>query len=290
MARSCYHFSHILLPSLIALFSALAYGAADFLGGLATQRSNTIAVVIVSQAAGLLLLAAIILFLPGSPQLRDLIWGGLAGLAGGGGVALLYRALAIGPMSIVAPLTAVCAALIPVAVGVALGERLTPQTMLAIVLALVAIVLVGQGAARGVSTTVRWDGLRIALLSGVLIGIFLVALARASPGSGLWPLIPARVTSVVLFAAITTATGRPVRIPAPVLPAAVGGGVLDMLANALYLAAVQRGPLSLMATLASLYPASTILLARAFLGERLSAPQVAGIVCAVAATVLLVGG
>src|SRR5687767_14430674 len=107
-----------MLPSLLALFSAFAYGAADFLGRLATQRSNTIAVVFVSQAAGLVLLAATILFLPGSlPQVSDLIWGGVAGLAGGGGVALLYRALAIGPMSIVAPLTAVCAALIPVAAG-----------------------------------------------------------------------------------------------------------------------------------------------------------------------------
>ena len=186
-----------MLPSVIALLSAVAYGAADFLGGLATHRSNTMAVVIVSQAAGLALLAAVILFLPGSlPHARDLAWGGIAGLAGGGGVAMLYRALAIGPMSIVAPLTAVCAALIPVAVGVALGERLTPFTMVAIALALAAIVLVAQERRSGARTAVRWDGLRIALGSGVLIGTFLVALARASPASGLWPLIPARVTSV----------------------------------------------------------------------------------------------
>jgi uncharacterized membrane protein len=280
-----------MLPPVLALLSAFAYGAADFLGGLATHRSNTTAVVIVSQAAGLALLAAVILFLPGSlPHARDLAWGSTAGLAGGGGVALLYRALAIGPMSIVAPLTAVCAALIPVAVGVALGERLTPVTMVAIALALAAIVLVGQEPGRGALTAVRGDGLRIALGAGVLIGIFLVALARASPASGLWPLIPARITSTVMFVAIALATGRSMRLPTPVLPAAIGGGALDMLANALYLAAVQRGPLSLMATLASLYPASTILLARVFLGERLSPTQVGGIACAVVATVLLVSG
>jgi uncharacterized membrane protein len=280
-----------MLPSVIALLSAFAYGAADFLGGLATHRANTIAVVIVSQAAGLALLAAVIIFLPGSlPHARDMAWGATAGLAGGGGVALLYRALAIGPMSIVAPLTAVCAALIPVAVGVSLGERLTPVTMVAIALALAAIVLVGQEPRRGAATGVRWDGLRIALASGVLIGVFLVALARASPASGLWPLIPARVTSIAMFAAIALATGRSIRLPAPVLPTAIGGGALDVLANALYLAAVQRGPLSLIATLASLYPASTILLARVFLGERLSASQVGGIACAVVATVLLVSG
>jgi drug/metabolite transporter (DMT)-like permease len=93
-----------------------------------------------------------------------------------------------------------------------------------------------------------------------------------------------------MFVAIALATGRSMRLPTPVLPAAIGGGALDMLANALYLAAVQRGPLSLMATLASLYPASTILLARVFLGERLSPTQVGGIACAVVATVLLVSG
>jgi uncharacterized membrane protein len=280
-----------MLPSVIALLSAFAYGAADFLGGLATHRSNTMAVVIVSQAAGLALLMVVLLFLPGSPPAaRDLAWGAIAGLAGGGGVALLYRALAIGPMSIVAPLTAVCAALIPVAAGVALGERLTPVRIAGIALALAAIVLVGQGPGRGARMAVRRDGLRSAVAAGVLIGLFLVALAHAAPASGLWPLIPARVTSVAMFAAIALATGRSIRMPAPVLKIAAGGGALDMLANALYLAAVQRGPLSLMATLASLYPASTIVLARIFLGERLSVSQLGGIACAVVATVLLVSG
>jgi uncharacterized membrane protein len=280
-----------MLPPVIALLSAFAYGAADFLGGLATHRSNTVAVVIVSQAAGLALLAVAILFLPGSaPAARDLAWGGIAGLAGGSGVALLYRALAIGPMSIVAPLTAVCAALIPVAAGVALGERLTPVRMAGIALALAAIVLVGQEPGRGARTAVSWDGLRIAFASGVLIGLFLVTLARAAPASGLWPLIPARLTSIAMFAAIALATGRSIRMPAPVMKTAAGGGALDMLANALYLVAVQRGRLSLMATLVSLYPASTILLARLFLGERLSASQRGGIACAVVATVLLVSG
>ncbi|HEU4926843.1 MAG TPA: DMT family transporter [Vicinamibacterales bacterium] len=280
-----------MVPPVLALLSAFAYGAADFLGGLATHRSNTMAVVIVSQAAGLALLMAVLLFLPGSPPAaRDLAWGAIAGLAGGGGIALLYRALAIGPMSIVAPLTAVCAALIPVAAGIALGERLTSVRVAGIALALAAIVLVGQERGRGGGTAVRRDGLRIAIASGVLIGLFLVALARAAPASGLWPLIPARVTSVAMFAAIALATGRSIRMPAPVLKIAAGGGALDMLANALYLAAVQRGPLSLMATLASLYPASTIVLARIFLGERLSPAQLGGIACAGVATVLLVSG
>lgn len=280
-----------MLPAFIALLSALTYGAADFFGGIATRRSTTVAAVIVSQAAGLILLAAVIAFLPGSlPGAADITWGAIAGLAGGTGVALLYRALAIGPMSIVAPVTAVCAAIIPVAVGVTLGERLTTMTMAGIAMALVAIVLVGQEPRTGATAAVRWDGLRIALASGVLIGIFLVALARASQASGLWPLIPARVVSIGLFTIIAGATAQPMLVPRPVMAVALGGGALDMMANALYLMAVQRGPLSLMATLASLYPASTIVLARVFLGERWSMLQVLGIVCAIVATVLIVSG
>ena len=280
-----------MLPSFIALLSAAAYGAADFLGGIATQRSNTLAVVIISQAAGLALLAMVIAFLPGSyPDARDIAWGLIAGAAGGSGVALLYRALAIGPMSVVAPLTAVCAALIPVAAGIALGERLSLMRGVAVVLALAAIVLVAQEPRRAQAVAVRWDGLRMALGAGVLIGLFLAALARTSPESGLWPLIPARAASIAIFGMAALARRHSVFIPAPVLPAAIGGGALDMLANALYLIAVQRGPLTLVAPLASLYPASTILLAAAVLGERLSAVQVAGIACAVVATALLVSG
>jgi drug/metabolite transporter (DMT)-like permease len=280
-----------MLPSIIALLSAIAYGAADFLGGIATHRSTTIAVVVVSQAAGLALLAGAILFLPGSlPGPADLAWGAVAGLAGGAGVALLYRGLAIGPMSVVAPLTAACAALIPVTVGVALGERLTAQRAVAIVLALGAIVLVGQEKKRESTARVQWTALRLALGSGVLIGLFLVLIARASPESGLWPLIPARVASVALFAIAALIGRRSLRVGPAALPAAIAGGALDMVANALYLIAVQRGPLSLMATLVSLYPASTILLARIFLGERLSSLQVAGVGCAALATVMLVSG
>jgi len=238
------------------------------------------------------LLVLVLAFLPGSyPGARDLGWGALAGVAGGAGVALLYRALSLGPMSIVAPLTAACAAVIPVTAGIVLlGERLTPVRIVAVLLALAAILLVGQERRRGGPVTVRWDGLRLALTSGVLIGVFFVALARATPASGLWPLVPARVVSVALFAAFGAATRRTLIVPGAALPAAIAGGVLDMLANALYLVAVQRGPLSLMATLASLYPASTILLARFVLGERLSLMQVSGIVCAIVATVLLVSG
>jgi len=109
---------------LLALASALLYGAADFTGGLATRRAATIPVVISSQFSGMVLLALLLPILPGSsPSRTDLLWGVAAGLTGGGGVALLYRALAIGRMAVVAPTTAVCAVVIPVVAAMLLGER-----------------------------------------------------------------------------------------------------------------------------------------------------------------------
>ena len=121
----------------LALASAALYGAADFLGGLASRRASTVAVVIVSQLAGLLLLAAMMPFLPDAqPSTRDLWWGMAAGVSGGVGVGLLYRALAVGTMALVAPTTAVCAVVIPVLAAVALGERPSMRVVAGIVLAL----------------------------------------------------------------------------------------------------------------------------------------------------------
>lgn len=282
---------------LLALASATVYGAADFLGGLASRRTNTVAVVIVSQFAGMILLAILLpLFPAGAPSAQDLMWGGLAGLAGGSGVALLYRALAVGRMGVVAPTTAVLAVMIPVAASVILGERPAPRVLGGIALALVAIVLVSQQpdqtrphAWRGSAGIALPAGIGLALMSGVAIGLFFLALARTSASAGLWPLLAARVVSVTVFGAMALATARSLRMAAPVATMAVGGGALDMLANALYLIASRVGPLSVVVTLTSLYPASTVALARLVLGERLSSWQIAGIVCALVAVVLIVG-
>ena len=284
------------MASLMAILSAAAYGAADFLGGMAAKRATTLGSVIVTQGVGLVLLALVLPVLPDAIVTRvDLAWGAGAGLAGGGGVALLYRALAIGPMSVVAPLTAVCAAAIPVALGLALGDQLSFLTTAGIALAAVAIVLVGQerrsrdSAARA-GQGIAAQGVRLAIAAGIAVGLFFVCLERTGAASGLWPLVPARIVSIALFTAIALATARPVLVPRRVMPIAVGGGGLDMLANAFYLVAVQQGQLSVVATLASVYPASTIVLARIILDERWSRLQALGIVAAVAATVMIVAG
>jgi drug/metabolite transporter (DMT)-like permease len=221
------------------------------------------------------------------------VWGAAAGFAGGIGVGLLYRALAIGSMAIVAPITAVCAVTVPVAAAIAFGDRPGAGTSAGIALAIIAIVLVSQqslpASEAAATSSPRSSGVGIALASGIAIGLFFLALARTNADAGMWPLVAARGTSFGLFTTIALVARRQVRMPGNVATIAIAGGILDMLANVLYLVATRYGPLSIVVTLSSLYPASTVLLARTVLGERLNARQITGIACALAAVMLIVG-
>jgi uncharacterized membrane protein len=280
----------------LAVLSSVIYGAADFLGGLASRRASVLAVIVLSQAFGLVVVSIAIPMLPAaSPNAADLAWGAAAGVCGLVGLGLLYRALATGTMSLVAPITAAWAAIVPVGAGVAKGERLHPLAVFGILLALVAIVLVSQSApepgtpAADVREALR-RSLGLAVTSGVIIGLFLVAMDFTRRESGLWPLVSARIASLALAGPYLFA--RKVEIPrdGPRLKLILGSGFLDMLANILFLLAVQRGMLSIVATLTSLYPASTVVLARMVLGERLRPIQAGGVVCALVAVVLIVSG
>jgi drug/metabolite transporter (DMT)-like permease len=283
---------------LLALGSALFYGAADFTGGLTSRRAGAIPVVVLSQFSGMVLLALLLPLLPpASPSRHDLLWGAAAGLTGGIGVALLYRALAIGTMAVMAPTTAVCAVAIPVLVAVLLGERPVPLAVAGIMLGIVSIVLVSQqqpaagtGGGRGNTSGGLPRGVGTAFASGVAIGFFFLSLARTSSDGGMWPLLVARLVSVLLFGMVAIARRSSFRMPAQTAALVFAAGAIDMLANALYVLAARQGPLSLVVTLSSLYPASTVLLARIVLRERLSNLQVTGVICALAAVVLIVSG
>jgi len=275
----------------LAVVSSMAYGAADFLGGLAAKRGSTVfSVVVVSQSVGLVLVLLSLPFLPPAlPRAVDFAWGAAAGLAGGIGLALLYRGLAVGAMSVVAPVTAVCAVIVPVAVGLALGERPSPPAAMGVLLAVVSIVLISRTGhtEEGKHGAI---GLSIALASGIAIGVFLVCLERTETAAGLWPLVAARVVSVSFFTAAGLISREKLVPRRESMPIVIGGGALDMAANVLYLQAVRQGPLSIVATLTSLYPASTILLARIVLRERLRLVQGVGVACAATAIVLIVSG
>jgi drug/metabolite transporter (DMT)-like permease len=282
---------------LLAVGSAVLYGAADFTGGLTTRRAGTIPVVLLSQASGMILLALLLPLLPpASPARTDLLWGAVAGLTGGIGVALLYRALAIGTMAVVAPTTAVCAVAIPVVTSILLGERPAPVALAGIGLGITSIVLVSQHrpatsqeGAEASSGGGR-SGIGTALASGVAIGFFFLSLAQTHADAGMWPLLVSRSLSVALFGAVAIVRGIPLRMPPAAVSLAMVCGIMDMAANALYLLAARQGPLSIVVTLSSLYPASTVLLARVVLGERLNLWQISGVGCALAAVVLIVRG
>ena len=261
---------------------------------------------LLSQGAGLVLVALALPLLPAAtPSNADLWWGALAGVAGGIGVALLYRALASGTMSIVAPITAVTAVALPVLTSIALGERPGWIAVLGILLGIASIVLVsrqpsspspegrgGQGvrtpeerAGHGVRT-----GIGPALIAGIAMGIFLLALAQTRREAGLWPLLTDRIASMAFFGIVMVVARASPRLPMNLAALALGCGTLDMVANALFLIAVRIGPFSPIVTLCALYPATTVLLARVILAERLSAWQAAGVVTALTAVALIVSG
>ena len=272
---------------LLALASAVVYGAADFCGGLATRRATAFAVVALSQLAGLLALLFLLPWVGGDPTGADLAWGAAAGVVGATGLVLFYRALAEGVMSVVAPVTAVSAAALPVLGGIALGERIGPWTVAGIVLALVAVVLVAAEDGLGSLRTARPASLVPALAAGAGFGLFFVRLDRTAQAAELSPLVATRVVSVLAVVVLARLAARPLSAPRGALPVVLLTGVGDMTANALFLLAAQQGQLAITGVLASLYPVSTVVLAQLVLRERLAATQAAGLVAAGVAVVLI---
>ena len=273
---------------LLALVSALVYGTADFCGGLAARRAPAQAVVAASQAVGLGLLVVLLPWLGGAASAADFAWAAAAGIAGAMGLVLFYRSLATGVMSVVAPVTALCAAAVPVLFGLAGGERLGLLAAAGIALALVAVVLVSAEEGLSGLRRVRPGALGVPLLAGVGFGLFFVLLDRTSPDSGITPLLATRGTAVVLLVLLALAGRRSLRVPRPALPMVVLGGALDVTGNALYLLATQQpGPLAVLGVLASLYPVSTVVLAQVVLRERLVPAQAAGLGAAALAVVLI---
>lgn len=276
---------------LLALGCAVVYGAADFLGGLASRKTSVFGVVALSQVVGLAALLALLPWLGGPIEPADLRWGAASGLAGAAGLVVFFRALAGGVMSVVAPVTALTAAAVPVLVGLLTGDRVGTLAAAGIGLALAAVVLVSAEGGLMALRQARPESLLPALVAGSLFGFFFVLLDRTSDGSGLTPLVTARLASVGLVVVIALVGRRTLRVTRPALPLVAGSGVGDMTANALFLLATQQdGQLAIIGVLASLYPVSTVVLAQLVLRERLVGTQVAGLGATLAAVVLITAG
>ena len=275
------------MPALLALLSSLLLGGADFFGGLAARRAPAAAVVVWSNAVGLLSASVVIILLPSPITSTDLAWGLSAGTFGSVGAALLYRALAVGSMSLVAPTTAASAAVVPVVAAAALGERLTIPAAVGLAGALASVILIsgGRSAARLNGGDLR--GLGMAVLAGVCFGGFLVLLAQTSAESGLGPLAAARCASLLILVGLVRARRQSLLLPRGAVRLSLAAGLLDMAANVLFLLAVRLGHLAVVGLLASLSPLGTVLLARVLLNERLRGPQRVGTALAVGSIAVL---
>jgi uncharacterized membrane protein len=281
----------------LAAASAAFYGAADFCGGLAARRSSGITAATLAQSFGLVAVGIATLAVGGTPTQADLLWGALSGVAGGLGLAIFFEALAIGRMATVAPVTAVTCAMVPIAVGLAMGERPSGVAIAGLALAGVAIVLVSREPARAgdapapAVSSGRVIGL--ALVAGIFFGGFYAALAHTTHTSGVWPVLANRVAAVpMLWVLLRVQRGRQgaeLREPGLLRVAALSGG-LDIVANCLFLYASHAGALSLVGTVASLYPASTVLLAVVVLREHLDWSQRVGLVATIGAIALIARG
>jgi drug/metabolite transporter (DMT)-like permease len=284
---------------LLALLTSVLYGGADFLGAIASRRAAVLVVSGVSQAAGLIAMAVAVALLPRAhPVPADFLWGAATGVAGAFSLGFLFSAFAIGRIGVVAPIAAAVGAAIPVLVGVALGERLGLSVWVGIALAVAAIVLIGwepnplpvagDAPAGGAPRLDR--SVVLALAAGLAIGAFYSCLQRATAGSGLWPLLVARAVSCpALFLAARVRRQAFGSLRGVVL-IVVGSGLLDIVANICYFVAVHHGPLSVIATLASLYPAASVLLAYIILREHLHRRQLAGLAVGTAAIALISSG
>ncbi|MBW3537191.1 MAG: DMT family transporter [Actinobacteria bacterium] len=280
----------------LALGSALTFGAADFWGGMASRRAPSAAVVVTAQTISLAVLLTWVLLSPAAAATSDLLWGAASGVAGGAGVLLLYKGLADGRMSVVAPLTGLVAAGIPVVASPLLGEVPSRPALAGIAIALVAIALVSREGERHeadktVTAMTRRAMVSVAVASGASFGALFLLLDRTSSESGMWPLVTNKTLAIALVGFYGLRVARTgLRVPRSTWSVVVGCAVAGTTAEVMYLLATQKGLVAIAAVLTSLYPASTVLLARFVLHERLRADQLAGFALAGLAVALIALG
>ena len=273
---------------LLALLTAVTYGTADYFGGRATRHHPAIVVTFVGQIAGMLiLLVAALTSGIGAPGAADWGWSALAGLAGSTGLLAFYTAMSSGHMTVVAPITAVLNASIPLAVGLVTGERPAALALAGVVLALVAIALISDVLGPGHH---RAPG-RVVLLGaagGTAFGFILVFLHQTGEGTGVWPVLIMRFVSTPFVAVLILAMRPSFGGLMSRRTLVFGSGILDSLANWFYVLAVREGLLSVVSVIVTLYPAATMVLAVTIDRERIHRAQMLGIVLAGAALTMIV--
>ena len=292
------------LAVVFASLSALSFGASDFSGAIAAKETDSTLVTIAVQLVSLVTLAGVLLVVPDQdPAPSDLAWGAVGGFGAAVALVAFYRALALGPMSKAASTTALISAVVPVLAGLALGDRPAVVTLVGIIIAVPAAMLISMG-----STVLHRETIEISprerasrrgrdretsvlsFLAGLGFGLFFVALSRVSGDAGLFPLVGARGASILGLGLVLTFRRKWGALPRTSFASVSGAGVLDCAANSFYLLALAHGSLIWVAAITSMYPVSTVLLARVRLNELLTRAQLIGIGAAAVALVLITVG
>jgi drug/metabolite transporter (DMT)-like permease len=271
----------------LGLAAAVLYGVSDFAGGITSRRHTAITVLLTSYPVGAVLMALMLPLFGGHDDLRANVFGLAGGAAGLLGVLLMYSLMTVAPINVISPVTAVLAAIVPVIVGVILGERPPTTAWFGIVLGLAAVTLVSRTTDEHPHGRIALGTLALAFVSGLGFGMYFVFLARAGDDSGLWPLVISRFTSAAVIVPLAMARGAVAVIRGRMLGLVVLAGACDALANMCFLLAARHGLLSLASVLTSLYPVTTVVLAVWLLREHTSAVQRAGLALAAGSIVLI---
>ncbi|MGW1410803.1 EamA family transporter [Streptomyces sp. NPDC002403] len=275
-----------MLALLLALGSSLAYGCADFLGGLGARKAHVLRTVMIAAPASLAVELLLWPLLGASFGAGALGWGAASGVASAAAFAMLYRTLAIGPMNVLSPVTALVSAALPVGVGLTQGEHLGAAGLVGLPLALAAVVLVSAGRGAEMARPSR-TALLLAFGAGAAIALQLVFLHQAPSDSGVAPLIVGRTVSSAITLAAAGLLRRRLGSERPAYAMSATAGMLDSLANLMFLLAARSGDLTVVAVITALYPAGTVLLARSVLAERIHRGQLVGLGTAAVAVGLL---
>ena len=275
-----------ILPTLFwGLLSSLIFGAGDFCGGLASKKNNTFTVVVGAHfVGGILMVFAALVTREEPPSLIDWGWGAAAGIAGAIALMLFYHALANGRMGVVAPMTAVISAAIPIVWGAIFQGLPTWVRLLGFVVALIAVLFISLDEESG---RPQLRELLFPFLAGVGFATFFIFVEQVEDGSIFWPLVGARIASVTVFGTLGLVTGQLKRPEKGTLLTVMLAGVFDTLGNAFFIISTQAGRFDVAAVMGSLYPASTIFLARFILNERLVLVQWIGVGLALIAVILI---
>ena len=289
-----------MLTVILGFATSLVYGFADFFGALASRKIKAVTVTFVAGVSGLSFLLALSIFMGANFSQEAIFWGVLAGVTSAAAMSALYASLAIGPISIVSPLSAVVSAIVPMFVGFAQGDRFSIWGLMALVAILAAIFLVGFVPGADVRLPSA-KGLLLGIAAGVGIGIVLICLDQAPADSGLASVILLRSVAATLLGVFTlvmflksrqqtAGQPKPQRAPLKLWLAVVVAGLFDSSANVFFLLASRIGSLSVVSVLTALYPLGTIILARIFLKEKIAKTQMIGILIALGASAVLALG